>query len=160
MNGLNILTGTNGLGKSSLIDILLFTIYNEFSRGTGAEALNIKYNNGYSILRLELNGKKYTIERSIFKKSSKVGLYDGFLSRDEIYDIKILKNKNVDNLNVDNLNLNLNVDNKNLNGDGKVEIDTTIINLFGTYNEMIMTSIILQVGQNFIDLKDKEKKIN
>ena len=45
MEGINILIGKNGLGKSSIIDIILFTLFNKFSRGEGKEALNIKYNN-------------------------------------------------------------------------------------------------------------------
>ena len=38
MEGINILIGKNGLGKSSIIDIILFTLFNKFSRGEGKEA--------------------------------------------------------------------------------------------------------------------------
>jgi DNA repair exonuclease SbcCD ATPase subunit len=72
--GINILGGINGLGKSSLIDIILFTIYNECSKGEGKEILNIRYEKGYSILRLELNGEKYTIYRGINKGKTSVCL--------------------------------------------------------------------------------------
>jgi DNA repair exonuclease SbcCD nuclease subunit/DNA repair exonuclease SbcCD ATPase subunit len=142
LHGINILSGTNGLGKSSIIDIILFTIYNDFSRGSGKDALNIRYNNGYSILRLELNGQKYTIIRKINKERTMVRLYQGYISIHEI-----------------ELNLESEKKNKNISDDGKKNIDKQIINLFGTYDEMIMTSIILQVGINFIDLKDNDKKI-
>jgi hypothetical protein len=87
LNGINILAGTNGLGKSSIIDIILFTIYNKFSRGSGKDALNIRHTNGYSLLRLELNGKKYTIERRIVREKSDVHFYEGYLSREKINEI-------------------------------------------------------------------------
>ncbi len=143
LHGINILSGTNGLGKSSVIDIILFTLYNDFSRGSGKDALNIRYNSGYSILRLELNGQKYTIMRKINRERTMVRLCEGYVSIAEMES----------NLDTDKKNK------KNISDDGKKNIDKQIINLFGTYDEMIMTSIILQVGVNFIDLKDSEKKI-
>jgi len=74
LGGINILAGINGLGKSSLIDIILFKIYNECSKGEGKDILNIRHEKGYSILRLELNGEKYTIYRSINKGKTSVCL--------------------------------------------------------------------------------------
>jgi len=140
LNGVNMLTGKNALGKSSIIDILLFTLYDKYSRGVGKEILNIRRENGYSILRLELNNKKYTIQRKIIKGRVDVHIFKGYLSKEEI--ISELKDEG----------------NKNISEDGKKNIDKQIVNMFGNYNDMIMTSIILQVGQNFIDVEDKEKK--
>ena len=125
MEGINILIGKNGLGKSSIIDIILFTLFNKFSRGEGKEALNIKYNNGKSILKIELNGIEYTIKRIINGTKIDVKLYEG---------------------------------EKDITEDGKIRTDQQIIELFGSYEDMIMTSIILQVGNNFLDLDDKEKQ--
>lgn len=125
MEGINILIGKNGLGKSSIIDIILFTLFNKFSRGDGKEALNINYNNGKSILTIELNGREYIIKRLI--NGTKI-------------DVKLYENK---------------ID---ITEDGKIKTDQRIVELFGTYEDIIMTSIILQVGNNFLDLDDKEKK--
>ena len=174
MSGINILNGTNGLGKSSLIDIILFTIYNECSKGIGKDVLNIRYNKGYSILRLELNGKKYTIHRSIrgIDKVS-VKLFEGYLSKEEIIS-EIKKEQKENNNDIDDENGKKNKslkkaikfekqeyndkNGKNMSNSGKKEIDIQIRELFGTYADMIMTSIILQVGENFIDIKESEKK--
>ncbi len=168
LHGINILAGMNGLGKSSIIDIILFTIYNKFSRGSGKDALNIRHTYGYSLLRLELNGKKYTIERRIIREKTEIYFYEGYLSRDKINEnINKEKQKEKD-YKISNKNIKLNksiknIDNnscveKNICNDGKRNIDAQIIEMFGTYEEMIMTSIILQVGNNFIDLDDSEKR--
>jgi DNA repair exonuclease SbcCD ATPase subunit len=125
LEGLNIIIGNNGLGKSSIVDIILFTLYNKFSRGEGKEALNIRHDHGKSILKIELNNIEYTIKRSINNNRT---------------EIKLLEND------------------INISEDGKIRTDKKIIELFGTYEDMIMTSIILQVGNNFIDIDDKDKK--
>jgi len=125
LEGLNILTGANGLGKSSIVDVILFTIFNIFSRGKGKEALNIRHEKGMSKLTLELNGENYTITRKIQKTRT---------------DVEILKNG------------------KTITSDTKISTDELIVKIFGKYLDMIMSSIILQVGQNFIDMGDKEKK--
>lgn len=125
LEGLNILTGANGLGKSSIVDVILFTIFNIFSRGKGKEALNIRHDKGMSKLTLELNGENYTITRKIQKTRT---------------DVELLKNG------------------KTITSDTKNSTDDLIVKIFGKYQDMIMSSIILQVGQNFIDMVDKEKK--
>ena len=125
LEGLNIIIGNNGLGKSSIVDIILFTLYNKFSRGEGKEALNIRHEHGKSILKLELNNIEYTIKRSINNNRT---------------DIKLLENG------------------KDISEDGKIRTDKKIIELFGSYEDMIITSVILQVGSNFIDIDDKDKK--
>ena len=151
LNGINILTGINGIGKSSLIDIILFTIYNKFSReGRGKEALNIRHTKGYSILKLELNGEKYTIFRGINKDKSESYLFKEYPDKETILnEISKIKAENKKNIKKEI---------KNQSDDGKKEIDSQIISLFGNYDDMVMTSIILQVGNQFIDLKSEDKK--
>ena len=124
--GINIVTGSNGLGKSSIVDIILFAIFNIFSRGKGKEALNIRHNKGKVRLTLELNGEMYEITRKIIGIKTEVSL------------IK---------------------DGKLITSDTKNSTDENIIKIFGNYQDMIMSSIILQVGQNFIDMSEKDKRI-
>jgi exonuclease SbcC len=125
LNGLNVLVGKNGMGKSSIVDIILFTLFNKFSRGDGREALNIRYEHGYSSLKMQLNGIDYLITRTIKKTKTEVTLFEN--------DIDITN-------------------------DSKLATDQKIIEIFGSYDDMIITSIILQVGKNFIDFEDKEKR--
>lgn len=151
LNGINILAGINGLGKSSLIDIILFTIYNKCSKGEGKDILNIRHDKGYSILRLELNGEKYTIYRNIIKTKTNVCLLKNYQDKDKIYNelkrIELEKKNKIDMSKV-----------KNISEDGKFNIDKQIKTLFGEYEDMIMTSVILQTGVNFIDLDYAEQK--
>ena len=163
LNGINILAGTNGLGKSSLIDIILFTIYNECSKGEGKDVLNIRHNKGYSILRLELNGEKYTIYRGINMEKTKVCLLKDFPNKEMIYDeLKKIENEKKEkykqkkkDVNKEENNIEDEKKEKNISDDGKTNIDKQIIELFGEYEDMIMTSVILQTGKNFIDLDNK-----
>lgn len=165
LNDINILSGSNGIGKSSIIDIILWTIYNECSKGEGKDMLNIRYNKGYSILKLELNGEIYTIYRDIIKTKSNVLLLKGTVSKEEIHNkLKITepkKNKSKKNLsleNTENTEDEESENNMNISNDGKRNIDTQIRTLFGEYEDMIMTSVILQTGKSFIDLKYAEQK--
>lgn len=153
--GINILAGTNGLGKSSLIDIILFTIYNKCSKGEGKDILNIRHDKGYSILRLELNGEKYTIYRNIIKTKTNVCLLKDYQDKDKIH--SELKKMEVEKKNKKNKIDMSKV--KNVSEDGKFNIDKQIKTLFGNYEDMIMTSVILQNGSNFIDLEYKDQKI-
>lgn len=142
LSNLNLLCGKNATGKSSIIDIILWGIYNKFSRGSHADALNIKYNNGYSIIQLEVNGIKYTIERKISKKTTitnSVILYEGYINHKDI------KSKNLIGI-------------KNISNTTKKMTDIDIIEKFGSYEDLISTSIILQVGQNFVDVSDENKR--
>ena len=124
--GINVLIGENGLGKSSIVDIILFAIFNVFSRGKGREGLNIRHDKGKVKLTLELNGETYEITRKIH------GI------KTEVTFIK---------------------EGKEITADTKNTTDENIIKIFGNYQDMIMSSIILQVGQNFIDMGEKEKRI-
>ena len=154
LGGINILAGSNGLGKSSLIDIILFTVYNKCSKGEGKDILNIRHDKGYSILRLELNGEKYTIYRNINKTKTKVCLLKDYHDKEKIHNE--LKRIEVEKKSINN-KINM-LNKKNVSDDGKQSIDKQILNLFGEYNDMIMTSVILQNGSNFIDLEYKEQK--
>lgn len=125
MEGINIIIGTNGLGKSSIVDVILFTLFKKFSRGTGNDALNIRYDKGFGKLTVDLNGEIYQITRSLHLNKE---------------DVKMTKN-NID-----------------ITCSSKLETDNEIKKIFGNYEDMIMTSIILQVGQNFIDLAETERQ--
>ena len=77
MHGIITIIGDNGAGKSSLIDAILFCLYDEFSKGNGREALNISKNSGYCNLWIKVNNVEYKIERKITKTTSTVKLFKG-----------------------------------------------------------------------------------
>jgi len=70
------LSGENNIGKSALIDILIFAIYGECLRGTKADIIRMGETDYHTIVRLDVNGKKYTIKREgslLNKKVDKKG---------------------------------------------------------------------------------------
>ena len=93
LEGLNIIIGGNGLGKSSIVDIILFTLYNKFSRGEGQEALNIRHDHGKSILKIELNNIEYIIKRNINNNNSYVKLLEN--GKDITEDSKLRTDKTI-----------------------------------------------------------------
>jgi DNA repair exonuclease SbcCD ATPase subunit len=72
--GIMTICGDNGAGKTSIIDIIMHTLYDKFSRGKGKEALNVNSNSGYAYLWFSVNNVEYRIERHTSKKPS-VSLY-------------------------------------------------------------------------------------
>ena len=91
LNGLISIIGDNGTGKSSLIDVILFILFDKFSKGKGKEALNINKTNAYGNLTLTVNNELYRIERKITQNSSNVFLYKNNEN------ISNVKKKDIDN---------------------------------------------------------------
>lgn len=78
IKGTTIITGNNGIGKSSIIDIILFLLFNSPSRGKSKDLIkNNKINDKKSggEIYLDCNGKEYKIVRSITKENSSVSIY-------------------------------------------------------------------------------------
>lgn len=125
-NGLIMISGANGIGKSSLIDVILYSIYEKFSKGDGAEALNVKSKEGGTELKIKVNNVLYEIKREIRSKNkSSLMLYQN---------------------------------GENINENTKTQTEKKIREIFGEYEDMINTSVILQNGLNFIDTSDHDKK--
>ena len=119
----------NGWGKSSIIDALLYTIYQKCARTKGTRVLNKFKNKSLSILSFKINDIPYDIKRSILK----------------------LKNKNEEILEIKKNGV-------NINSDYKKNTNQMIEELFGSYEELTDNNIILQNSNNFINKTEKEKK--
>ena len=134
INGVNIIMGRNGLGKSSLIDVILLTIYNTYSKyDTSCEAVNRRHKKGYSILTLEVNNDLYEIKRT----------FERVTNKDEKEKINSELSVKKNGININNIN--------------KKTTDNDLKSYFGSYNDMVMSSIILQFGINFANMKIKEQ---
>ena len=131
-NKLNKIVGIiaeNGWGKSSIIDALLYTIYQRCARTKGTKVLNQFKNSSSSLLSFKINDIPYEIKRTIKKLKTK---------NEEILEIR----KN----------------NQNINADYKKNTNKMIEDIFGTYEELTDNNIILQNSNSFINKSDKEKK--
>lgn len=75
----------NATGKSSLIDILLFTMFNKSTKGLRKDTVNLYKNNANSELSLDVNSNKYLITKK-YKKAHEI-----------VADIKLFKNNKLIN---------------------------------------------------------------
>ncbi len=170
LNKINGIIAENGYGKSSIIDVILYTIYKKCSRASGTKVLNKFKKNAYSVLLVDINDNTYIISRKIIPDGvNKV--------REEVNFIKVCDNINFDynTLNLLTIDTLINEEkdrllNKNneiktykqklmiINGKDKKETDKIIADIFGSYDELTDNNILLQNGNNFLNKSDKEKK--
>ncbi len=151
LNGVVGIIAPNHAGKSALIDILAYTIFDRCSRTYKAiEVLNKKSKRFMVKLALEVNGVTYYIHREgelkvktkratgIIKKSCPVSVKFYMEENDELIDLSGAARNN------------------SQYGSGTNE---EIRNILGSFDDFILTSLSLQNnGQNFIDKKQAERK--
>jgi DNA repair exonuclease SbcCD ATPase subunit len=133
IKGTTIITGNNGIGKSSIIDIILLLLFNSPSRGKSKDMVkNNKINDSKSggEIYLECNGKDYKIIRNITKNGSSVSLYKKI---NGIYDRQLCGHK------------------KNT--------EETIKKIFGSNVIFSLLSIYLQNGDDILKMKSKINNI-
>ena len=131
----------NSHGKSSLIDIILFTLFTKFSRtrGTGIskDIINIHCNNFKTKLTFKIGSDKYTI------------LKEG--KRELSEKIKITKNEFYKVNEIGETIL--------LTDEDRKKTDKVIQDLIGSYDDFIFTNVQLQNNTNsFKEMTDKERK--
>lgn len=131
---INGIIAENGWGKSSIIDILLYSIYQKCGRTKGVKVLNKFKNCGTVNLSFTINDIPYSIVRNI--KPRNKNKTDDYREELEFYKNGILMNESY-----------------------KKDTGKIIEELFGSYDELTDNNILLQNGRNFIDKTDHEKKI-
>ena len=128
----------NYYGKSAIIDIILFTLFDKFSRGERRDILNKNENKMYCSLLFSIGSNKYLIEK--IGNRSKNGL-----------SVKI---------DVNFYKIDARDKKENLNGVDKNETNKKIFDMVGDYNDYLTTCIFLQQNKNmnFIDMTQLHKK--
>lgn len=128
----------NGLGKSALLDILCFSIYDKSTRAS--KAIHI-LNNSKTWFKckfnFDYNGQEYFIERHGQKneKSGAVRVDVKFWTYDE------------------------EGNEKSLNGEDRDQTNKAIREFLGTYDDFIMTALSTQYdNQSFVEKSQKERK--
>ena len=170
LNKINGIIADNGYGKSSFIDVILYTIYQKCARASGTKVLNKFKKNSYSVLLVDINDYTYIIYRKILPDGPNkfrddlnfIKVCDDYTINHEtitLSTIDTLINEEKDRL------LNKNDEIKTykqkiiiINGKTKKETNQMIIDIFGSYDELTDNNILLQNGNNFLNKSDKEKK--
>ncbi len=126
------LFASNASGKSSLLDAIIYTIFDKCSKTSKSkEVLNNKKSGFKGIFKFKLNNKLYTIEREgITLKHGHVKVNVNFYNEDE-----------------------------NLNGEERSDTNKSIRRYLGTYDDFILTAFSLQAdNNNFIEKSQRERK--
>tara|TARA_R100001594_G_scaffold7061_2_gene19490 strand:- start:5112 stop:8264 length:3153 start_codon:yes stop_codon:yes gene_type:complete len=133
MNGIVGILGKNFSGKSSIIDSLLYTMYNTTSKHS-RKNLNIINQNkqdcrGY--VEIDIGTKTYTIERTSKKYQKKL---KGKVTTEAKTDVDFRLVDNATGIE------------KELNGLSRIDTDKNIRKIFGTIDDFLMTSMASQLG--------------
>jgi hypothetical protein len=148
------LSGKCNIGKSAIIDILAFAIYGECIRGleTKSDIIRLGETKYETVVRLDVNGKKYTIKRIGTVQNKKVKKKGSHINKDP--------NKKIDKVNkiyaYEEVKFIENGNSRDLTpSDAKSEIETKICPL----DYLKRTAIIMKNDDNsFISLNEKKKK--
>lgn len=130
--GLVGIFGANHSGKSSIIDVILYCLYDKCSRGERKEVLNYGKTEFSCSLTFELDSKLYRVVR--VGKLNKI--------------TKVLK-----------VDVELWVDTANMTGKDRYETNQRIVNLIGTYDDLTVSAIALQgMTNSFMDMTQSNRK--
>lgn len=138
LKGIQGIFAKNASGKSSLLDVLTYCIYDKCSRAfKGKDILNNRKTKFSCKFSLELNGEEYVIERLGFKNKNNNSV------RVEVYFYKV-GGDNIKQL---------------LNGMDRDQTNKVIRDLLGTYDDFLLTTLSAQIdNKNFILKSQKERK--
>jgi len=151
LNGVVGVVAPNHSGKSALIDIIAYTIFDTCSRTFKAiEVLNNKSKNFEVKLSLEVNGMDYIIHRTGLLKERRVRK-TGEVRRLCPVAVKFYVEENGELIDLSGA-----ARSNSQYGSGTNE---EIRKILGTFDDFILTSLSLQNnGQNFVDKKQSERK--
>ena len=131
----------NFTGKSAILDILLFCLFDKYSRGDRRDILNKNENRMYCSLLFSIGSETYFIERiGQRSQNGQTVKIDVNLFKTTTEGGKIVRHK--------------------LNGLDKNETNRKISALVGTYNDYVTTCFCMQSTKpsNFIDMTQLQKK--
>lgn len=141
LEGINGLMAPNYSGKSSILDIILFSLFDKCSRGTRTDVLNEKKTRFSCQIEFLIGNTEYLIKR------------EGVKAKNGVVKITVEFWKMTSELDENGENMYV-----SLNGKDRLETNKKICDLIGNYEDYIMTSFCLQKEISFIDYPQAKKK--
>jgi len=146
LNGIIGIFGKNFSGKSSIIDSLLYTVYNSTSKNSrkNLNIINQNKDSGSGEVKIDIGHNTYTISRVSEKYEKKL---KGNITTEAKTDVDFKKTNNA-----------LQTE-ESLNGITRNETDKNIRKVFGTMEDFLFTSMASQLGSlSFISEGSKRRK--
>ncbi len=131
-NGIVGIFGKNYSGKSSIVDSLLYTMFNTTSKNNrkNVNVINQNQDNGRGYVEIEVGNKTYTIERASEKYTKK---YKGEERSEARTDVEFLRNESDGEV-------------IHMNGLDRNDTDKNIRKIFGTVDDFLLTLLASQLG--------------
>jgi len=131
LEGIVGIFGKNYSGKSSIVDSLLYTMYNSTSKSIrkNLNIINQNSNTCHGSAKLRINGEDYTIERKSEKYTKRL---HGVETLEAKTDLEFYKKDLMDNQTV-------------LNGTSRQDTDKNIRKYFGSLDDFLLTSMASQL---------------
>jgi len=133
LNGIVGIFGKNFSGKSSIVDSLLYTLFNTTSKNNRKNLNIINQNKDYcrGYVEIDVNTKTYRIERVSTKYKKKL---KGNVTQEAKTDLEFSVYDNVLQ------------EEKSLNGTSRIQTDKNIKKIFGSIDDFLLTSMASQLG--------------
>lgn len=143
-NQISGIFGDNAIGKSAILDVLLFTLFDKCSRGERADVLNKKKNHFECELIFTVGCNNYRIHRKGLKQTKSVKGEKKTNVRIDVIFEKMNPNGSVDNL----------------TGQDRNDTNKKIRELLGSYEDFLMSSFLLQKGSDkFLKMAQVDQKL-
>ena len=133
LNGIVGIFGKNFSGKSSIVDSLLYTLFNTTSKNNRKNLNIINQNKDYcrGYVEIDVGTKTYRVERVSTKYTKKLR---GSLTQEAKTDLEFSVYDNALQ------------EEKSLNGTSRIETDKNIKKIFGSLEDFLLTSMASQLG--------------
>lgn len=144
--------GKNFSGKSSIIDSLLWTIFNSTSKSfrKNYDIINQNKKNGFGRVEMQIGERNFVIERRAFKeaKQTRTGIEEGAKTELDFGYYDPNESREIPQENK-----------QNINGTGRPQTDKNVRRFFGTLDDFLLTSMASQRDSlSFVNAKSSDRK--
>lgn len=162
LNGIIGIVGNNAIGKSSIIDILMFTLFHQTTKFGLTQLRELKYlrnmlntskvDNYYAEVEFVINNKVYLIRREVFK--TKQTTKAKTVAIDDVnYDVNVFQ-KNDTLTNTDDVG-----EWVKISSETKTKTNKMIEDMIGTFDDFVNYFVMIQKNEHgFIEMSQEDRK--